>query len=187
MKRDRKSEAARREYLLKDEVDALLRHAPHARARLLFLLQWRAGLRVSEALAIEVRDLDFDKEAPTLLVRSGKFGKSRRVPMHAELVTALRTAIDYADLRDGALLDVSRVSAWRWIQSAYELASSAGLIASGRQIGNHTLRHSFARHQLHYGTPVNELQRWMGHENLSETLLYLELTPDPGGTMEKIP
>ena len=44
------------EYLEKPEVDALMAAAPHPRARLLILLQWRAGLRVSEALAVEGRD-----------------------------------------------------------------------------------------------------------------------------------
>ena len=45
------------EYLEAHEVDALIRVAPHSRARLLFLIEWRAGLRISEALAIETRDL----------------------------------------------------------------------------------------------------------------------------------
>ena len=41
------------------------------------LEQWRAGLRVSEALDIEVRDLSLDTSTPTLRVRSGKGGASR--------------------------------------------------------------------------------------------------------------
>ena len=53
------------EYLDKPEVDALMAAAPNPRARLLMLLQWRAGLRVSEAIAIERRDLSLGVDRPT--------------------------------------------------------------------------------------------------------------------------
>ena len=69
------------EYLEADEVNATIRTAPSPKAKLLLLLQqWRVGLRVSEALDIEVRDLSLDTASPTLRVRSCKGGKSRLVP-----------------------------------------------------------------------------------------------------------
>ena len=57
------------EYVVVHYVDALIRAAPNLRAVLLFLVQWRAGLRVSEALALEIRDLSLDSELPTIHVR----------------------------------------------------------------------------------------------------------------------
>ena len=54
------------------EVNALIAAAPNPRARLIMLEQWRAGLRVSEALALEARDLHLDSDRPTLVVRQGK-------------------------------------------------------------------------------------------------------------------
>ena len=60
------------EYLEADEVNAIIRAAPSPKAKLLMLEQWRAGLRVSEALDLEVRDLSLDTATPTLRVRSGK-------------------------------------------------------------------------------------------------------------------
>ena len=83
------------EYLDKPEVDALLAAAPNPQARLLILLQWRAGLRVSEALALEPRDLRLDSDRPTLRVRDDKGPKSREVPVHPELQTALIAATGY--------------------------------------------------------------------------------------------
>ena len=65
------------EYLEADEVNAIIRAAPSPKAKLLMLQQWRAGLRVSEALDLEVRDLSLDTASPTLRVRSGKGGKTR--------------------------------------------------------------------------------------------------------------
>ena len=73
------------EYLEAEEVNAIIRAAPSPKAKLLMLEQWRAGLRVSEALDLEVRDLSLDTHSPTLRVRSGKGGKSRLVPVHPEL------------------------------------------------------------------------------------------------------
>ena len=70
------------EYLEADEVGAIIRAAEDSRARLLMLEQWRAGLRVSEALALEVSDLSLDTENPTLRVRSGKGRRARMVPVH---------------------------------------------------------------------------------------------------------
>ena len=73
------------EYLEADEVNALIRAAPNPKAKLLMLEQWRAGLRVSQALDIEVRDMSLDTPNPTIRIRSGKGGKSRLVLVHPEL------------------------------------------------------------------------------------------------------
>ena len=54
------------EYLEADEVNAIIRAAPSPKAKLLMLEQWRGGLRVSEALDLEVQDLSLDTASPTL-------------------------------------------------------------------------------------------------------------------------
>ena len=69
------------------EVKALIAAAPNPRARLIILEQWRAGLRVSEALALEARDLHLDSDRPTLVVCQRKGRKPRVVPVHPELHT----------------------------------------------------------------------------------------------------
>ena len=74
-------------------MNAIIRAAPSPKAKLLMLEQWRAGLRVSEALDLEVRDLSLDTATPTLRVRSGKGGKTRLVPVHPELHGALSSAL----------------------------------------------------------------------------------------------
>ncbi len=51
-------------------MNAVIRAAPNPKTKLLMLEQWRAGLRVSEALNLEVRDLSLDTSTPTLRVRS---------------------------------------------------------------------------------------------------------------------
>ena len=89
------------EYLEAGEVNALIRVAPNSRARLLFLVQWRTGLRVSEALALQVRNLSLDSDLPTIHVRQGKGAKPRIVPVHPELHSALASSLQFGKHRPG--------------------------------------------------------------------------------------
>ena len=100
------------EYLEADEVNAIIRAAPNPKAKLLMFEQWRAGLHVSEALGLEVRNLSLDTHNPTIRVRSGKGGKSRLVPVHPELHGALSSALAYGDTsaRVGSSRHIPRLS-----------------------------------------------------------------------------
>ena len=86
----------------------LIAATPNPRVRLLILEQWRAGLRVSEALALQTRDLYLDTDRPTLLLRQGKGRRPRVVPVHPELQAALITATGFGALVDGPLIPVTR-------------------------------------------------------------------------------
>ena len=175
------------EYLEADEVNAIIRAAPNPKAKLLMLEQWRAGLRVSEALDLEVRDLSLDTPSPTIRVRSGKGGKSRLVPVHPELHGALSSALAYGSISQGRIVEAHPATAWRWVQAAVRRAEELGAIAPGKRVGTHTLRHSYARHLLMNGIPINYLSRWLGHSSIQTTLIYLELVPDPTGSLAMVP
>ena len=175
------------EYLEADEVNAIIRAAPNPKAKLLMLEQWCAGLRVSEALDLEVRDLPLDTLSPTLRVRSGKGGKSMLVPVHPELHGALGSALAYGDISQGRIVEAHPATAWRWVQAAVKRAEELGAIAPGKRVGTHTLRHSYARHLLMNGIPINYLSRWLGHSSIQTTLIYLELVPDPTGSLAMVP
>ena len=182
------------EYLEQDDVEALIQAAPLARnrtqakPRLLMLLQWRAGLRISEALNLRGSDLSLESDRPTLRVRSGKGGKARIVPVHSELRAALASFLAFRDVpEDAKMVNVTRQTALQWVKEAQTRATALGASLQGRRIGTHTLRHSYARHLLLNGVAVNALSRWLGHSHLSTTLRYLELIPDPEGHMERIP
>ncbi len=175
------------EYLEPDEVNAIIRAAPNPKAKLLMLEQWRAGLRVSEALDLEVRDLSLDTPNPTVRVRSGKGGKTRLVPVHPELHGALGSALAYRDISQCRIVEAHPATAWRWVQAAVKRAEELGAIAPGKRVGTHTLRHSYARHLLMNGIPINYLSRWLGHSSIQTTLIYLELVPDPTGSLAMVP
>ena len=173
------------EYLLPEEVNALIQAAPHGQARLVMLEGWRAGLRVSEAVALKVEDLQLDVDNPALRIRQGKGGKDRIVPVHPELAAAFRQVVDFGNVGRGLLVTASRSTAWRWVKEALARAQERGDIPSGRWVGTHTLRHSAARHWLASGVPINVVSRWLGHASIQTTLVYLEILADPSGGMER--
>ena len=84
-------------------------------------------------------------------------------------------------------MKASRSRADRWIREATERAQKDGAIATGRRISDHTLRHSYARHPLTSGIPINCLSRWLGHSSNQTTLIYLELVPDLTGSLAMVP
>lgn len=175
------------EYLEPGEIESLIKLAPHAPARLVMLTQWRAGLRVSETLSLEVADLSLDEDNPTVRVKQGKAGKSRLVPVHPELGAAFLNFMDFSNVRRGTIFAASRSTAWRWLKQALARAEELNQIPEGRKIGTHTLRHSAARHWLASGVPINVVSRWLGHASLQTTLIYLQILPDPVGFMERVP
>lgn len=191
-RQERRAKGSLPEYLLPLEVEGLIRLAQHADARLLMLIQWRAGLRISEALDLEAADVDLADDNPTLRVRLGKGQRSRLVPIHPELAAALRLHLDYGSRngrtsRGAKLVGVGRQQGSRWISQTVARAVEVGVLAPGRRVTSHTLRHSYARHLLTHGIPINVLSRWLGHRSLDTTLIYLELLPDPTGSLASIP
>lgn len=177
-----------RDYLEREQVNILLKHAHKSDARLLMLTMWRAGLRVSEAISLRYQDIRLDGDSPQLAVQRGKGKKPRYVPIHPELQEAFRVAFDYrrGGNRKELVFAISRQSAHKWVARAYASAVAAGELPGGRKVSCHTMRHSFARHMLLQRVPLNRLQIWMGHAELKTTMVYLQLVPDPEGVMTGI-
>jgi integrase len=155
----------------------------------LFALLSVTGMRISEALALQLGD--FDSE--TLLIRETKFKKSRRIPLHQTAVAGLQQYIDrrervatahkfiFISVR-GQPLDRSSVC---WVFR--RLLKSIGL-DSGQQMRRpriHDLRHTFATRSLetspegrnNIGRHMLALSTYLGHTNISDTYWYLEATP----------
>ena len=137
---------------------------------------------------METRDLSLDTDRPTIRVRQGKRSKARIVPVHAELHAALTSALQFSNVgQDDRLVRTSRSMADRWIRAAAARAEELGAMLPGRHISNHTLRHSYARHLLVHGIPINYLSLWLGHSSIQTTLIYLKLVPDPTGSLASVP
>ena len=187
------------------ELKRLLRRTPDAcgnprcqvdavMLRALVLLLYGAGLRLGEALALNISDLDL--EHSFLTVRQSKFYKSRLVPFGEDLTHVFRTYSRHRDqrhptgpdcpvfcLRDGRRARHKIIE--RTFRRLCLMASVRREGGSRRQPRLHDLRHTAAVHRLIYWYRSGaDLQRllprlatYLGHKDLSGTQHYLSLTP----------
>ena len=150
------------------------------RNRALLELLYSTGSRISEAVGLDIDDID--TQARSALLR-GKGGKQRLVPVGRPAVQALEaylvrgrpelarrgrgTPAIFLNARGGRL---SRQSAWQVLQDAAERAG----ITSG--VSPHMLRHSFATHLLEGGADVRVVQELLGHASVTTTQIYTLVT-----------
>ena len=169
-------------------LDALAAHNRH-QARTAALIMWRSGLRVSETLELEWRDLDYAGEPATLLVRRSKTRRARTVRLHPELVQLFTNWPANRSPRD-KVVAIGMRTALRHIADGIRWADldqeSPG--TGKRRLGAHSLRHSAARHWLMVGrVPLNVVSAWLGHANVQVTLrIYLPIVGSDHG-MENVP
>jgi site-specific recombinase XerD len=138
------------------------------RLRALVVLLWRAGLRISEALALQESDLDRARGA--VLVRRGKGGKRREVGMDRWAWEQLDGWLEIRrELPLGALLCVIHgpTSGRRWEASAArkQLHRAGATAGVRRRFAPHQLPHAHAVEMAHEGVPLVVIQRQLGHAN----------------------
>ena len=170
---------------LLDELAAGNRH----QARTAALIMWRTGLRVSEVLDLEWRDLDYQGTPATLIVRKSKSRRARTVRLHPELVQLFTNWPANRSPRD-KVVPLAMRTTLRHIVDAV-VSSGLGEESPGtgkRRPGAHSLRHSAARHWLVVGgVPLNVVSQWLGHANVQVTLrTYLPVVGSDYG-MEDVP
>ncbi len=163
--------------LTKEEVRSLLSVIPPTRKRdrLIVLLLYGAGLRVSELCNLKKSDVDFDRS--TLLVRGGKGAKDRVVPVSQSLLEEIRSYLKSRDDASEYLLVEERRSSKDSIstKTVWYLLKRYGKRA-GLKVTPHMLRHSFATHMLENGVDIRAIQELLGHSNLSTTQIYTKVT-----------
>ncbi|MEA2246639.1 MAG: integrase/recombinase XerD [Solirubrobacteraceae bacterium] len=151
------------------------------RDRALLELMYACGLRASEAIGIEMGDIDLQTG---VLRARGKGSKERLVPIGREAVAATRAYVErgrprLVGLRDEPHLIVNRRGGGMTRQGLYKIvqryARDAGL--EGR-MSPHTLRHTFATHLLAGGCDLRSLQEMLGHADIATTQIYTHLSAE---------
>jgi site-specific recombinase XerD len=175
-----------------EEIVAVMKQAGDGafgrRLRGLIVVLWRAGLRVSEALALTEGDLEIVRGS--VLVRRGKGGRRREVGMDDWAWEQLRPWLETrVSLPIGPLFCViagpTRGRPWSSSQvrtALHETASRAGV---RRRFAPHQLRHAHAVEMAREGLPINVIQRQLGHANLGVTSIYLQ-SIDSGEVIETV-
>jgi integrase/recombinase XerD len=159
-----------------EEVARLLEAATPGRDRVLLETTYACGLRLSEVVHLEVRDID----SPRMLVhvRQGKGHKDRLVPLSVHLLAELRAY--WRCYRPTRFLFPDRSGQGTLCPNTVQRLMKRVLRRAGitKPASMHTLRHSFATHMLEVGVDVMTLQRILGHNHLSTTARYLHLRGD---------
>jgi len=156
------------------------------RDRALLELLYSTGARISEAVGLDVDDLDLTPGLASVRLL-GKGRKERAVPVGSYAVDSVqaylvraRPVLAVAGLGNPALFlnrrgaRLSRQSAWAVLRAAARRAHLPG----ADHISPHTLRHSFATHLLAGGADVRVVQELLGHASVTTTQIYTLVTPD---------
>ena len=157
-----------------DEVVRFLEAVPSLKARVALTTAYAAGLRASEAVSLKVTDIDSDRML--IQVHHGKGAKDRTLMLSQQLLTILRTY--WRLTRPGEWLFPGRspdkpIDVQVLHAACRSATKAAGLI---KRVSVHTLRHSFATHLLENGTDIRIIQVLLGHNNLSSTTRYTQVS-----------
>lgn len=151
-------ELSTRDVLTGDEAKALIDAPRDTRDRLIIRIMLGAGLRVSEALAVQPCDLWRDEGRAWLHVRPSKGEKERDVPidlaLHRDLI---RWARDRRLANEACFWTCDRDTVWRMV---LRMATKAGIT---KRITPHSLRHTYATQLRLLGVPLEVIGLWLGH------------------------
>ena len=179
--------------LTREQVATLLKAVQLPRYRTALGLIYHTGLRVGEAVRIELRDLrETHTGHPRLHVRCGKGGKDRFVPLSAAMVKELRDwwkthkhptflfpgptagGRERGQPADAAARADTHLSVSA-VQTTFRLARAASGLPAEATV--HTLRHCYATHLLEEGVSLRLIAQYLGHVSLDTTVIYTHLTP----------
>jgi integrase/recombinase XerD len=174
--------------LTREEVARLFSVVREERFRVFFRFVYATGLRLFEALHVQVEDL---REPDRVRVRGGKGNKDRYVPLPEAMLHELRGF--WRTHRNPRWLFPSVGRGWREkpqcrarlarvdepmgagsVQHCMKIARAAAKLPKGTC--THTLRHSYATHLLDEGVNIRLISAYLGHSSLETTMIYLHLT-----------
>jgi len=153
-----------------EEVLRLLKAIGNLKHRTVAMVLYGAGLRISEALALELRDID--SERMVITVRHGKGDADRQVTLSSVLLEALR--VYWRSYQPPTWLFPGKTVEQPLGPSTIQRALKAARVRAGiaKPASPHTLRHSYATHLMEAGTDLRVIQTLLGHRSLKTTQIY---------------
>ena len=148
-----------------EDLLAILKVSKHKHHKFAYMMGWYSGLRISEILNLEPRDIDMDKG--TVFVRQGKGSKDRVT----RLCPFFRTEMF-------ELMPLKKLLKARALQKAFKKdCEIAGILKDKPTIHFHSLRHGFCTHAIEKGIDITRVQVLAGHSNIATTSVYTHLNP----------
>jgi len=159
--------------LSQKELKRLFFTPKHLKQRVLFALVYSAGLRVGEVCRLKISDIDSDRMLIRIIKSKGK--ADRYVPLSGYILKGLRRYVKSAKpkvyLFNGKVK--SEPLSKSAVQQSFRLAvKKAGII---KDVCVHSLRHSYATHQLEQGVDIVTIKELLGHATIETTMMYLHV------------
>ncbi|GHT92451.1 hypothetical protein FACS1894140_4510 [Spirochaetia bacterium] len=154
----------------RQEINAVLVGEKNIKHRLLLMVAYSSGLRVSEVVMLKRSDIDPTRK--TVMVDSGKGRKDRYTLLSTQVIQILKEYYFLHDIKDWVFPGQSAGShlSIRSAQKIFEKALKKAGIEKPASI--HSLRHTFATHLLESGTDIRYIKELLGHTSLRTTERY---------------
>jgi site-specific recombinase XerD len=142
--------------------------------RMCLILMYTCGLRVSEAVNLRIDDIDGKRMV--VWARNTKGHRDRSIPLPTQTLTQLR--VYWLQRRPKTWLFPSKYTTRAITTNCVQRCLKATLRQSNIQknVGCHTLRHSYATHLLEAGVHLRVIQALLGHKRITSTFVYMHLT-----------
>lgn len=156
------------------EMKRLLKAPRNLRERILFGFAYDTGLRISELTNLLIGDVDLDRMQVHVRQSKGKKDRYVTISEHAargveKHLTLNRPKLYLFDHKDRKGIPISKTSIRILLKEAVDKAGIQ------KQVTVHTLRHTYATHQLEAGQNIVSLKEALGHANIETTLIYLHI------------
>ena len=150
------------------------------RDRLILELFYFTGIRLSELINLQTKDVNYSEETIQVL---GKRNKERLIPVTNDIIKQIKKLMS---LQNSSYLFTSDKKNQISTKKVYRLVKKyLGLVTSLDKKSPHILRHTFATHLLNNGADINAIKELLGHANLSATQVYTHNTIDKLKTIYK--
>ncbi len=164
--------------LSEEELERLFNALPNIKHKALLFTVYAAGLRVSEVVNLKLTDID--SKRMQIFVRCAKGKKDRFVPLSVVLLDVLHGYLRKVPVRPKVYLfessQTGKAYPTRTAQRIFENAMRKARIS--KDVGIHSLRHSFATHMLEKGVDIRYIKDILGHFDIKTTVRYLHVRND---------
>ena len=160
--------------LSEEDVTKILNSVTNQKHRTILYVVYSSGLRVSEVVSLKVSDIDSNRM--TIFIKDSKGNKDRYTILAEETLNELRSYYKLYRPKDWLFpgIDESEHLSVRSVQKVFKKACVKAKV--NKDVGIHSLRHSFATHLLEYGTDIRYIQELLGHSSTKTTQIYTHVT-----------
>lgn len=168
-----KRKSAPREYLSPEELELMMKKINNPMMRVFLKTLYNTGLRLNEALSLETNDVDFEKQE--ILVRNGKGGKNRKIPISNKLEVILTEYFENIRTKRETERVFATGQTGKLSEHYVKTMLRKAIKESGlkKRITCHVFRHSFATNLVKKKVNILVIQKLLGHSNITTTTIYL--------------